>query len=327
MSAIVASQAGGPEVLSLQEVPSQACGPDEVRVKVEAVGVNFIDTYQRSGVYPVSFPWTPGSEGAGVVTEVGTDVKEFAVGDRVAWAQGPGSYAEENVVRESQCFAVPAQVSSPTAAALMLQGLTAHYLATSSFELKDGHTALIHAGAGGVGLLLTQLAVARGVRVITTVSTAEKASLSFDAGAAEVIRYDRFQDIARELPEAVKAVTDGRGVDVVYDGVGKTTFDGSLASLAVRGTLVLFGGASGQVPPLELQRLNSAGSVSVTRPSLTHFLLTPQERAWRAGELFDAVTTGKLDVRIGATYPLDAAAEAHRALEGRHTTGKVLLVP
>ncbi|WP_291379087.1 quinone oxidoreductase [Demequina sp.] len=327
MKAIIASHAGGPEVMSLADVPAPDCSPDRVRVRVEAAGVNFIDTYRRAGVYPVEFPMIPGSEGAGTVIEAGGDVTWAAVGDRVAWTSTSDSYAEQILLGEGDCYAVPDAVASDTAAASMLQGLTAHYLATSSFELGEGHTALVHAGAGGVGLLLTQLAVARGSRVVTTVSSERKEALSREAGADAVIRYDRFTDMAHELPQEVRDLTDGQGVDVVYDGVGKSTFDASLGCLAVRGTMVLFGGASGQVPPVDLQRLNAGGSLSVTRPSLGHFLRTPEERAWRSGELFAAILNGSLDVRIGSRYPLEEAPDAHRALEGRRTTGKVLLIP
>ncbi len=326
MRAVIAAHAGGPEVLSPADAAAPVCPADGVRVRVEAAGVNFIDTYQRSGVYPVPLPRVLGLEGAGVVVEAGPEVAWATVGDRVAWCSTPGSYAQEVVLGEADCYLVPDAVTLDTAAALLLQGLTAHYLATSSYALQPGDTALVHAGAGGVGLLLTQLAVARGARVITTASSEHKAVLSRAAGAAEVIRYDAFADLAAELPAAVRDLTGGEGVGVVYDGVGRDTFDGSLASLAVRGTLVLFGGASGQVPPFDVQRLNAGGSLSLTRPSLGHFLRTPAERAWRAGELFAAVASGTLDVRIGARFALDDAAEAHRALEGRATTGKVLLL-
>ncbi len=327
MKAITASHAGGPEVMELADVPEPTCLADKARVRVEAAGVNFIDTYRRSGVYKVDYPMIPGSEGAGTVIEAGADVTWAKVGDRVSWTSTSASYAEQVMVGQADCYSVPEEVASDVAAASMLQGLTAHYLAHSSFALGAGDTALVHAGAGGVGLLLTQMAVARGARVITTVSTEEKASLSQGAGADAVIRYDRFADLTVELPQAVRDLTDGRGVDVVYDGVGKTTFDASLASLATRGTLVLFGGASGQVPAFDLQRLNSGGSLTITRPSLGHFLRTAEERAWRSGELFEAIAAGTLDVRIGARFPLEDAAEAHRALEGRLTAGKVLLVP
>jgi NADPH2:quinone reductase len=298
-----------------------------VRVRVEAAGVNFIDTYERSGVYKVDYPFTPGLEGAGTIIETGADVTWAHEGDRVAWAFTPASYAEQVILHETDCFTVPEQVPSAIAAAAMMQALTAHYLGTSSFALRPGHTALVHAGAGGVGLLLTQMAVAHGARVITTVSSDDKAGLSRAAGADDVMRYDQFADIARELPDAVRSATGGRGVDVAYDGVGKTTFDASLASLAVRGVLVLFGGASGQVPAFDLQRLNAGGSLSISRPTLKHFLATAEERAWRSGDVFGAIADGTLDVRIGARFPLADAASAHLALEGRATTGKVLLIP
>lgn len=327
MKAIEVLAHGGPDVMHLTDKPEPTPGRDEVVVDVVASGVNFFDTYQRSGVYEVALPFIPGREGAGVVSQVGPDVDWADVGDRVAWASTSSSYAEQVVLGRSDAYSVPAGVALETAAALMLQGLTAHYLSTSTFALAQGHTALVHAGAGGVGLLLTQLAKGRGARVITTVSTDAKEELSRGAGADEVLRYDQFADMTTDLPAAVKALTGGEGVDVVYDGVGAATFDGSLASLAVRGMLVLFGGASGQVEPFDLQRLNSGGSLSLSRPTMAHFLCTDEERAWRSSELFTAVAAGELNVRIGATYPLADAAQAHRALEGRDTTGKVLLVP
>lgn len=325
MKAIQVQNPGGPDTMQVAAAPDPRIGADQVLVDVAACGVNFIDTYQRSGVYDVEHPFTPGLEGAGLVAEVGSDVDWASPGDRVAWAFTPGSYAERIVLSRHDVYTVPPEVPLETAAALMLQGLTAHFLSASCFPLQSEHTALVHAGAGGVGLLLTQLAVTRGARVITTVSTDDKESLSREAGASDVIRYDQFDDLAAELPSAVRELTSGEGVNVVYDGVGRSTFDGSLASLAERGTLVLFGGASGQVPPFDLQRLNHGGSLFVTRPSMKHYLRTEQERAWRAGELFQAVAEGRLDVRIGATYSLADAAAAHRALEGRATTGKVLL--
>lgn len=327
MRTIQADRPGGPEEMRVVDAPHPSIGPDEVLVDVAASGVNFIDTYQRSGVYEVARPWRPGLEGAGVVAEIGADVDWAAPGDRLAWAGTPGSYAERVVLTRRDAYAVPTDVPLETAAAMMLQGLTAHFLSASCFPLRSGHTALVHAGAGGVGLLLTQLAVARGARVITTVSTDAKEALSREAGASDVIRYEDFDDISTQLPSAVRGLTDGEGVDVVYDGVGAATFDGSLSSLAVRGTLALFGGASGQVPPFDLQRLNHGGSLSVTRPSMVHYLRTAEERAWRARELFDAVIAEQLNVRIGATYPLAEAPAAHAALESRATTGKVLLLP
>jgi NADPH2:quinone reductase len=327
MHAVVARSAGGPEVLSSTELPDPAPGPTDLLVRVAAAGVNFIDTYRRAGVYPMSFPHVVGSEGAGVVEAVGAEARGFVVGDRVAWDAAPGSYAELAVVPAADAVHVPDDLDLTTAAALPLQGMTAHYLVASTFEVGPGHDVLLHAGAGGVGLLLTQLAVARGARVITTVSTPEKAALSSAAGAAHTIDYARLDDLATELPALVRDLTDGAGVHVVYDGVGAATFDASLASLRRRGTLVLFGGASGQVPPFDLQRLNAAGSLYVTRPTLAHYTATRAELEWRAREVFRAAADGDLDVRVGATFPLAEAAEAHRALEGRRTTGKVLLLP
>ncbi|UFU04276.1 quinone oxidoreductase [Ruania suaedae] len=328
MHAVVAHEAGGPEVMTLQEVPVPDPGPGQVLVRSEAAGVNFIDTYHRSGVYPVDFPLTPGGEGAGTVEAVGDGVEHLGPGDRVAWASSvSGSYADQVLVEAAQALPVPEGVSAEVAAAIPLQGMTAHMLVEGVTHLGPGRTVLLHAGAGGVGLLLTQLAVARGARVLTTVSTEEKAELSRAAGAAEVIRYDQLTDLTEELPALVRDLTEGQGVDVAYDGVGKATFDASLASVRRRGLLVLFGGASGQVPPVDLQRLNRAGSLFVTRPTLFHYIADAEERAWRAREVFDAVAEGTLQVRIGARFPLADAAGAHTALEGRATTGKVLLLP
>ncbi|ADG74538.1 Alcohol dehydrogenase zinc-binding domain protein [Cellulomonas flavigena DSM 20109] len=324
---MVATRAGGPEVLQVTDVPAPEPRPDEVVVRVAAAGVNFIDTYRRSGVYRMPFPHVVGSEGAGEVVAVGADVTTLAPGDRVAWSSAAGSYAELVAVKEADALVVPAGVDDATAAALPLQGLTAHYLVASTFPVAAGHDVLLHAGAGGVGLLATQLAAARGARVISTVGSADKETLARASGAADVIRYRELSDVTTELPALVRDLTGGRGVHVVYDGVGRDTFDASLASLARRGTLVLFGGASGQVPPVDLQRLNAAGSLYVTRPTLGDHVATPEELRWRATELFDAVRAGALDVHVGATYPLADAAEAHRALEGRATTGKVLLLP
>ena len=327
MRAVVATAAGGPEVLSHATVDAPAPGPHDVLVRVAAAGVNFIDTYRRSGVYSIEYPSILGSEGAGVVESVGSEVTDVQVGDHVAWSDAPASYAELVVVPAARTLPVPADVDLQVAAAMPLQGMTAHYLATSTYPLGPDDTALVHAGAGGVGLLLTQLAVARGARVITTVSTAEKAALSRAAGAGEVIDYRQMDDLTAELPARVHELTDHQGVDVVYDSVGKDTFDASLASLRRRGMLVLFGGSSGQVPPVDLQRLNAGGSLYVTRPSLGDYVATRDELVRRAEELFDALRAGTLDVRVGHTYPLADAADAHRALEGRRTTGKVLLLP
>lgn len=318
--AIVAEAPGGPEVMQLQEVRIPTPGPGQLLVKVAAAGVNFIDTYQRSGVYKVRFPFTPGSEIAGTVEACGEGVTGFAAGDRVATSEARAGYAQYALVNADGALPVPDGVSDETAAAIPLQGMTAHYLVNSSFKVQSGQTVLTHAGAGGVGLVLTQLLKAKGARVITTVSTDEKEELAREAGADEVLRYDGFAEQVREL-------TDGTGADVVYDGVGKDTFEGSLASLRTRGTLVLFGGASGQVPPFDLQRLNAAGSLFVTRPKLADHLLTAEERRWRSEELFAAVLDGSLKMRVGASYPLAEAGQAHSDLESRRTTGKLLLIP
>jgi NADPH2:quinone reductase len=320
MHAILARQSGGPEVLESADVERPTPGPGQLLVKVAATGINFIETYQRGGMYKVAYPFTPGSEAAGTVEELGEGVEGFTVGSRVATAEGQQSYAEYTVLDADKALPVPDGVDLHTAAALPLQGMTAHYLINSSFKVEPGQTVLVHAGAGGVGLLITQLLKTRGARVITTVSTDEKEELARAAGADEVLRYDGFADAVRQL-------TNGVGVDVVYDGVGKDTFDGSLASLRTRGFLVLFGAASGAVPPVDPQRLNAGGSLSLTRPKLADFLLNPQERLWRSSEIFGAVADGSLKVRIGASYPLADARRAHEDLEGRRTTGKVLLVP
>ncbi|MEX0913455.1 MAG: quinone oxidoreductase [Demequina sp.] len=327
MKAIVMKSPGGPDTLTLDQRDQPVATDGHVVVRVTAAGVNFIDTYQRSGLYPVATPYVPGFEGAGDVVEVGPGVTDVAVGDRVAWTGTPGSYAEYVAVPRTDVYAIPDGLDTTTAAALMLQGLTAHYLCTSVYPLGPGDVALVHAGAGGVGLLLTQLATARGARVIATTSSADKAALARGAGASDVLRYDTFEHMSTDLPAAVRDLTDGEGVHVVYDGVGAATFDGSLASLRTRGTMALFGGASGPVPPFDLQRLNKSGSLFITRPSMGHFLRTDDERAWRSGELFDAVLAGELNVRIGHTFGLHDAAQAHAALEGRQTTGKVLLQP
>ncbi len=327
MRAIQAREAGGPEVLELVELPDPTPAAGQVLVKVAVAGVNFIDTYRRGGVYPMPFPHVVGSEGAGEVVALGDGVTDVALGDRVAWADAPASYAELVVVPADRLVPVPDGVGDDVAAAVPLQGMTAHYLVTSTYPVQPGDDVLVHAAAGGVGLLLTQLVVAHGGRVIGTVSTAEKEALARAAGADVVIRYDQLSDLTAELPALVKQETGGKGVAVVYDGVGKTTFDASLASLKPRGMMVLFGGASGQVPPFDLQQLNSGGSLFITRPTLGFYVATLEELRWRARELFEAVRAGTLNVRIGARFDLADAAEAHRALEGRATTGKVVLVP
>ena len=318
--AIVARQAGGPEVLTYEDVERPDPGPGQLLVKVGAAGVNFIDTYKRSGTYKVPFPFTPGSEAAGTVEAVGDGVTGFVPGDRVATAEGINCYADYALVDEAAALPVPRGLDDLTAAALPLQGITAHYLMNSTFKVEPGHTVLLHAGAGGVGLLLIQLLKARGAEVITTVSTDAKEQLARGAGADHVLRYEGFAERVREI-------TSGTGADVVYDGVGKDTFDGSLAALRVRGMLVLFGAASGPVPPVDPQRLNAGGSLFLTRPTMGHYLRDAAERRWRSGEVFAAAADGSLKVRIGARYPLVQAAQAHRDLEGRKTTGKVILVP
>jgi NADPH2:quinone reductase len=321
-TAVQVQQTGGPEVLELAEVQIGEPGQGQLLVDVAAAGVNYIDTYQRQGIYPIDLPFTLGLEGAGTVAAVGEGVTGFAPGDRVAWTGSLGSYAQRTLVPADIAVHVPEGVSNETAAALMLQGITAHYLVRSTYEVKAGDDVLVHAAAGGVGLLLTQLAKARGARVIGTVSTAEKEQLAREAGADDVIRYDEV-----DFAEVTRKLTGGEGVAVVYDGVGKTTVDGSLASLKIRGTLALFGAASGPVPPIDPQRLNSGGSLYLTRPTSTHYVRTREELDWRASELFAAVVDGSLTVRIGGRYSLADARQAHEDLQGRKTTGKLLLIP
>ncbi len=313
---------GGPEALSLEDalVPTPASG--QALVRVEAAGVNFIDVYQRGGIYKNPLPFILGQEGAGIVESVDEGVSGVAVGDRVAWASVMGSYAQYVVVPADRLVPLPPGLNARQGAAIMLQGMTAHYLACSTYPLKPGDTCLVHAGAGGVGLLLTQVAKLRGARVITTVSTPEKAALSKAAGADEVVAYttDDFEAAARHA-------TDGAGVQVVYDSVGSTTYMKSLGSLAPRGMLVLFGQSSGVVPPLDPAILAQKGSLFLTRPTLGHYIASTDELRQRARDLFAWVADGTLRLRIEHDFPLKDAAEAHRALEGRQTTGKVLLIP
>ncbi len=323
MRAVRIAATGGPEVLEPVELPDPAASPGELLVDVAAAGVNFVDTYQRRGVYPVDLPFVPGQEGVGRVAALGPGVAGFAVGDRVAWANVPGGYAGRAVVPGAVAVPVPDAVPDDLAVGALLQGMTAHFLVTDCAPVGRGDTVLVHAAAGGVGLLLTQLATARGARVLAVVSTAEKAELARGAGAAEVLRSDEVDDLAA----AVRARTGGEGVAVAFDGVGRDTFDASLASLRRRGTLVLHGAASGPVPPVDPQRLNRAGSVYLTRPTLHHYTATRAELLDRATAVYGAVADGGLHVRIGHRYPLARAADAHRALEARRTTGKVLLVP
>lgn len=319
MDAIVVTQAGGPEELALRRVPRPVAGPEELLIEVAAAGINFIDIYRRSGIYPMEFPHIPGSEGAGTVRAVGDKVRDFAPGDRVAWSDGPGSYAQFVAVPAARVVPIPDSLNWQAAAALPLQGMTAHYLAFDTAPLRPGDVALVHAGAGGVGLLLTQLLAAQQITVIATVSTEEKAELARQAGATHVLGYEN-------LPTAVRDLYPD-GIPVVFDGVGKATFDDSLEILARRGHLVLFGGASGQVPPFNLQRLSAAGSVWVTRPSLGDFISTTTALRARMADLTGRVGGGHLQLRIGGSYPLAEAATAHRDLASRATTGKLVLLP
>jgi NADPH2:quinone reductase len=321
--AIQISSAGGPDVLTPVELPDPQAGPGTLLVEVAAAGVNYIDTYQREGIYPMALPYVPGLEGAGRVRAVGPDVTGFAVGDRVAWSEQLGSYAEQVAVPAAKAVAVPDALPDDVAAAALLQGMTAHALATDTHPVQPGEDVLVHAAAGGLGLLLTQLATARGARVIGTVSTPEKEELARAAGAADVIRYTEVDDVAA----AVRALTGGAGVHVAYDSVGATTFDASLASLRTRGLLVLCGASSGPVPPLDPQRLNAAGSVYLTRPKLFDYIATPEALSARAAAVYAAVAGGALDVRIGQRYALADARRAHEDLQARRTTGKLLLIP
>lgn len=328
MRAISVTSTGGPEVLDWVEVPDPVPGPTEVLVRVSAAGVNFIDTYFRAGMYPTALPYRPGLEGAGEVVAVGADVDSSRVGQRVAWCDAPGSYAELVCVPAARALVIPDNVADEVAGSSLLRGLTAHYLLDPSSpanlrrgpRVVAGDTVLIHAGAGGVGLLLTQLAKARGIAVITTVSDDVKEALSTAAGADTVLRY------GDALAARVRELTGGRGVDVVFDGVGASTFDASLAATATRGEVVLFGAASGPVPPFDLQRLNPLGSLTVTRPTLAHFTADPAELAWRSGEFFAALSDGSVQARVGQRYPLAEAAQAHRDLAARRTTGATVLV-
>lgn len=323
MHAIEITETGGPEVLTYVEKPQPAPGPGEVLIKAEAIGVNFLDTYFRSGLYPRETPFIIGNEVCGTVEAVGDNVPALKVGDRVVTAQANGAYAEYSVAAADFCAYVPEGVDPEVAAASLLKGMTAHYLIKSTYPVQQGDAVLVHAGAGGVGLILTQWATSMAARVITTVSTPEKAEMSRAAGAIEVLDYP---DDPAEFGAKIKELTDG-GVSVVYDGVGAATFDASLASLAVRGTLALFGAASGPVPPFDPQLLNTSGSVFLTRPTLVHYTRTPDEFAWRAGELLEAIANGTLNVTVSERYRLEDAATAHSDLEGRKTFGSVVLVP
>ncbi|HEV3479709.1 MAG TPA: quinone oxidoreductase [Gaiellaceae bacterium] len=311
MQAVRIRKHGGPDVLEVVDVPSPEAAAERLLVDVAAIGVNYRDVYEREGAYGGDLPRIIGVEGAGSVG---------GTGERVAWVSAPGSYAEQVVVEADRAVPIPDGVSDELAAGVVLQGITAHYLTTSTHEVQQGENVLVHAAAGGVGLLLTQLATMRGGRVIATTSTSKKAELAREAGAVEVIGYDGFA-------ERVKALTGGVGADVVYDGVGAATFDESLASLRPRGDMVLYGAASGRVPPFDPMRLEGGGSLYLTRPSIRHYTATRAELLQRAGEVFSWIAEGKLDVRIGGRYPLAEVRRAHEDLEARRTTGKLLLVP
>lgn len=322
MKAIRVYEHGGPDVLRFEDVEPPTPGPGQALIDVEAAGVNFIDVYERKGLYKIPLPATLGKEAAGVVKATGPGVDGLKPGDRVAFQGVNAAYAGLAVVPADRLVVLPPAVTTKQAAALMLQGLTAHYLTTSTYALRPGDTCLVHAAAGGVGLLLCQIARRRGARVIGTVSTDEKAALAREAGADDVIKYTE-QDFEAE----VKRLTGGAGVQVVYDSVGLVTFDKGLSCLARRGMMVLYGQSSGPVPPLDPQVLNQRGSLFLTRPSVGHYTATRAELLQRIGELFGWVTDGSLRVRIGREFPLAQAAEAHRELEARRTTGKVLLIP
>jgi len=322
MRAIVVKELGGPEVMRISEVPDPQPKANEAVIKISKSGVNFIDVYFREGRYKAQLPFVLGQEASGTVVAVGSDVSSVKVGDRVAQTTVMGSYAELQAAPAEKLVKIPEGVSDQDAAAVMLQGMTAHYLAYSTYPLKKGESALVHAGAGGVGLLLVQMAHNIGARVIATVSTEEKANLARQAGADEIILYTQ-QDFETET----KRITGGQGVDVVYDSVGKTTFEKGLNVLRPRGSMVLFGGSSGAVPPFDLIQLSQKGSLYVTRPKLGDYIASRAELEMRSGAVFEMIRTGKLKLRVEHTYPLAEAAQAHRDLEGRKTTGKILLLP
>jgi NADPH:quinone reductase len=323
MQAIEVKHIGGPEALEVAELPVPQPKANEALVKLAAAGVNFVDVYYRAGRYKAAMvPFTPGQEGAGVVTEVGAEAKSVKVGDRVAWCGVQGAYAEYAAVPADRLVPIPQGVTNQQAAAAMLQGMTAHYLSHDTYPLKQGETALVHAAAGGVGLLLVQMAHNIGARVIATVSTEEKAKLARAAGAHEVILYTQ-----SDFETETKRLTSGKGVDVVYDSVGKTTFEKGLNILRPRGIMVLFGGSSGAVPPFDLIVLSQKGSLYVTRPTLVNYIATREELVARSESVFSMIATGKLKLRIEHTYALSDAQQAHRDLEGRKTTGKLLLIP
>ena len=322
MRAVVVNQLGGPGVLTVAEREAPEAGPGQLLVDVAAAGVNYMDIYQREGRPPYGrdLPFVPGAEGAGTVAALGSGVDGFAVGDRVAWAGAPGSYAEQALIAARSAVPVPDRVDTQTAAAVMLQGITAHYLCHSTYPVAEGDPVVVHAAAGGVGLLLTQMVKMRGGVVIATTSTAAKAELARKAGADHVTGYEDFGAV-------VGQATGGAGAAVVYDGVGQATFDASLAALRPRGLMVLYGGSSGPVPPFELQRLAGGGSLFITRPTMIHYIASRDELLWRTSDLFTWIGEGRLSVRIGGSYPLADAARAHEDLAARRTTGKLLLLP
>lgn len=322
MNSVVVHRTGGPEVLQWEPAPPAELASDQLRVSLVAAGVNYIDTYHRRGIYPLSLPFVPGLEGSGIVEEVGSDVSGFSHGDRVAWTDQLGSYSEQVMIRAARAVKVPEETPLMNAAAMMLQGITAHYLSTDTFQLGSGHRCLIHAGAGGVGRLLIQLARRVGAEVFTTVSTPEKARLASEAGATHVINY-----VETDFVEAVEQIAGDRSVDVVYDGVGATTFEKGLTLLKPRGLMVLFGQSSGVVPPFDLGTLARLGSLYVTRPTLGSYIATSSELRNRTDQLFALTTGGELEVTIDRTMHLGEADAAHRALEGRKTAGKIVLVP
>lgn len=324
MHAIEVAETGGPEVLAYVEKPTPEPAADEVLIRADAIGVNYIDTYFRSGTYARELPFVVGSEVCGTVAAVGPDVVAINVGDRVVTATATGAYAEYCTAPADFVAYVPEAVPSDAVASALLKGMTAHYLIKSVYQVQPRDFLLVHAGAGGVGLILTQWATSIGARVITTASTPEKAELSRQAGAVEVLDYPTD---AAEFGATIRDLTEGGGVAAVYDGVGKSTFDASLASVAVRGTVALFGASSGPVPPVDPQRLNAAGSVNLTRPSLVHFTRTADEFAWRAGEVLDAIADGSITITVGGHYPLADAARAHTDLQGRKTVGSIVLLP
>ena len=322
MKAISLTEHGGPDVLVLREVDEPVAGVGEVIVKLESAGVNYIDVYHREGRYPLELPFTLGQEGAGVIASLGEGVAGWSVGDRVCWSMSGGSYAEYAQVPAARLAAIPEGLSSKTAAAALLQGLTAHYLTTSVYPVEAGTVTVVHAVAGGVGLLLSQMIASKGGTVIGTTSSEEKAQRAREYGAHHVIRYDHVDWVTE-----VSSLVGEHGVDVVYDGVGADTFEGGLSVLRPRGMMSLFGASSGAVPPFDLQRLSPLGSLSVTRPSLQHFIDDPDEFRWRVSELFDSIFSGELTITIAAEFPLAEAADAHRALQSRNYSGKILLTP